>query len=172
MSKYSLIPFTPESLANAKRAWEAIVGIDAFDVEFAPFFEWAEGHIDPKEHDSRAFDLSNNDVEGRTDAIVEVVDSRKGALSKLLRIIPSPQFCDVTNSRAELVQLYTETFFQVIVAGGLHGQQRKVKLYGRDDDMMSLLRSIHSHWAVPDSSADFEGRFLAITLSQPGASHA
>lgn len=165
MSKYTLIPFTAESLATARGAWEAIAGTDAFDVEYSTFFDWAGSHIVAKEHDSQAFNLSNNDAGGRTDAIVEVVASRKGALSKLLKVIPSPQFWDVSNSRQEIITLYVEVFFQVIVSRGLNGEKRTVKLYGRDDDMMSILRSIHSHWALPNTSADFEGRFLTITTN-------
>ncbi len=166
MSKYSLVKFTPESFAHTKAAWEAIAGADAFDVEFSAFFDWAGAHLVAKAHDSVALCLSNNDVGGLVDAIVEVVDSREGALSKLLKIIPSPLFWDVNNARDEIVNLYTEVFFQVILTAG-NGAigQRKVKLYGRDDDMMSILRSIHSHWAIPNTSVDFEGRFLAITLN-------
>ena len=110
-----------------------------------------------------AFGLLNND-NGNTDAIVEIVTSRKGTLSKLLKVIPSPEFWDVNNRRDDIVQLYTETFFKLITQGGFGVMSRKVKIYGRDDEMMSILRSIHNAWSIPQSSAEFEGRFLAITL--------
>ena len=100
----------------------------------------------------------------KTDALVEVVASRKGQLSKLLKVIPSPEFWDINNSRQAILDIYTETFFNMITTGGF-GKERKVKLYGRDDDMMSILRSIHGNWAIPHSKAEFEGRFLAVTLS-------
>jgi hypothetical protein len=163
MSKYTLIPFTEDSLKDAYKKWEAIVGEDAFDLEFSPLFDWAGKHIHETAGDSQAFNLSNNDA-ARTDAIVEVVTSRKGLMTKLLKIVPSPQFWDINNSRNEIIQVYTEVFFNVITKRGTD-QSRKVKLYGRDDEMMSILRSLHSVWAIPNSTAEFEGRFLTIALN-------
>lgn len=163
MSKYALVPFTSESLLKARKRWEEIAGEDAFDLEFSGVFDWAGTHLQHTDGDSVAFNLWNNDAL-HTDAIVEVVSSRKGSMSKLLKIIPSPEFWDINNARDSIVGIYTETFFNMIISGGF-GQQRKVKLYGRDDDMMSILRSIHSNWAIANSNAEFEGRFLAITLN-------
>ena len=163
MSKHSLIQFTPTTLEDAAKRWEAIAGEDAFDIEVSGVFEWAKGHISQTDGDSMAYNLWNNDA-SKTDALVEVVASRKGQLSKLLKVIPSPEFWDINNSRQAILDIYTETFFNMITTGGF-GKERKVKLYGRDDDMMSILRSIHGNWAIPHSKAEFEGRFLAVTLS-------
>jgi hypothetical protein len=163
MSKYELIPFDQTSLHDARSKWEAIAGEDAFDLEFSGFFEWAEKHLAQVEGDSIALNLHNNDAL-RTDAIVEVVSSRKGQMSKLLKVIPSPMFWDVNNSRADIVTLYTEVFFNVLTRQGF-GSSRTVKLYGRDDEMMSILRSIHSLWSIPNTKAEFEGRFLTFTLN-------
>ncbi len=163
MSKYSTVSFTEALVQGAKKEWEAFAGGDAFDLELSPVFSWVETHMAVAPNDSVALCLWNNDS-NRTDAIVEIVDSRKGKLSKLLKVIPSPRFWDVNNARGEIIQLYTEVFFNVITAGGF-GQSRVVKLYGRDDEMMSILRSIHAYWAVQNSTAEFEGRFLAISLN-------
>lgn len=163
MSKYSLINFTVDTLEQTRQAWEALAGPDAFDIELSPVFLWVDAHMQPVPNDSVAFCLWNKDS-GRVDAIVEVVDSRKGQLSKLLKVIPSSKFWDVNNNRDAIVQLYVEVFFNVITGDDLM-TSRKVKLYGRDDEMMSILRSIHAHWAVQNSSAEFEGRFLAISIN-------
>lgn len=163
MSKYSTLNFTKDLCQAAKREWEDIAGGDAFDLELSPVFSWVETHMDVAPNDSVALCLWNNDSK-RTDAVVEIVDSRKGKLSKLLKVIPSPRFWDVNNVRGEIIQLYTEAFFNVITAGGF-GSSRVVKLYGRDDEMMSILRSIHAAWTVSNSTAEFEGRFLAISLN-------
>ena len=163
MSKYKLIPFDQTSLHDARNKWEAIAGEDAFDLEFSGFFEWARNHLTQVEGDSIAFNLFNNDAL-RTDAIVEVVSSRKGKMSKLLKVIPSPMFWDVNNLRADIVTLYTEAFFQVLMGQGFDSSST-VKLYGRDDEMMSILRSIHSIWTVPNTKVEFEGRFLTFTLN-------
>jgi hypothetical protein len=163
MSKYKLIPFDQPSFLDARRKWEALAGEDAFDLEFSPLFDWARNHLLQQDGDSIALNLHNNDTLS-TDAIVEVVSSRKGAMSKLLKVIPSPKFWDINNSRADIITLYTEVFFEVITREGF-GASRKVKLYGRDDEMMSILRSIHGIWAIENTKAEFEGRFLTFTLN-------
>lgn len=163
MPKYSLNFFTADTLADTRKRWEAIAGEDAFDLEFSNVIEWAELHLTHTEGDSVAYNLWNNDAL-HSDAIVEVVTSRKGAMSKLLKIIPSPEFWDINNSRGSIVDIYAETFFNQITSGSF-GNQRKIKLYGRDDAMVSILRSIHSNWLIEQSTAEFEGRFLAITLN-------
>ena len=162
MAKYKLIPFTTATLAAAKSKWEDIAGKDGFDLEFAAVFEWASTHLNQQSGDSMAYCLHNND-NGNADGIVEIVTSRMGALSKLLKIVPSPEFWDVNNKRVEILQIYRETFFGLITQKEINSA-RTVKIYGRDDEMMSILRSIHAVWNIPDSTAEFEGRFLTISL--------
>jgi hypothetical protein len=101
VSKYTLTTFTSVQYTSTKASWEALAGPDAFDVELAPFFSWVETHIQPTHGDSVALQLVNQDADGRVDAIVEVVDSRRGTLSKLLKIVVSPQFWDISNSRPD-----------------------------------------------------------------------
>lgn len=163
MARYSTIPFSLENVSAIRKSWEELVGADAFDLEFSPIFSWVETHMGPTSNDSVAWCLWNNDCQ-RAEAIVEIVSSRGGQLSKLLKVVPSPYFWDVNAHRVEIIQLYIEVFFTAITSGGF-GQSRKVKLYGRDDEMMSILRSIHACWAIPNSQAEFEGRFLAISIN-------
>lgn len=163
MSKYSLENFTAESLEETKVHWSGLVEADAFDVEMGPFFGWATSHITVKEGDSVAFALRNNDT-SHVDAIAEVVESKGGNMHKMLKIVPSPQFWDLSKMRQDLLNLYIETFFHIIQKVGFKSS-RKIKIYGRNDEMMSLLRSLHAVWGVPNSKAEFEGRFLAITWS-------
>lgn len=163
MARYSTIPFDLETLSKIRTSWEELAGNDAFDIEFSPIFSWVETHMTLTDNDSVALCLWNNDCH-RAEAIVEIVSSRGGQLSKLLKIVPSPYFWDVNARREEIIQLYIEVFFNAITSGGF-GRSRKVKLYGRDDEMMSILRSIHAHWAIPNSQAEFEGRFLAISIN-------
>ena len=163
MAKYTTIPIDLENVSGIRKSWEELAGADAFDLEFSPTFSWVETHMSVTANDSVALCLWNNDCQ-RADAIVEIVSSRDGQLSKLLKIVPSPYFWDVNARREEIIQLYIEVFFNAITSGGF-GKSRKVKLYGRDDEMMSILRSIHAHWAIPNSQAEFEGRFLAICIN-------
>lgn len=161
MPKYNLVNFTNETLEETRKNWESIIDEDAFELEFGTAFTWASQHIQSVEGDSVALRLHNTDSD-RTDAIVEIVSSRKGAMNKLLKVIPSPKFWDVNNQRDEIVSLYTEAFFKVITMAGFK-PSNKVKIYGRDDEMLSILRSIQNIWNIKGSKVDFEGRFFAIT---------
>lgn len=161
MSNYQLLEFTDATFESTKEAWLKLMDEDAFELEMAPLFGWAKQHMNHADGDSVALRLYDDET-GRTDAIVEVVSSRKGQMSKLLKVIPSPRFWDINNQRAEILQLYVDAFVNVITSRGFKANH-KVKIYGRDDDMLSILRSIHSAWSFDQSKADFEGRFLTIT---------
>lgn len=161
MSKYKLLDFSSETLASTRQRWMELMDEDAFELELSPAFEWASVHMKHIDGDSVALRMLNSETE-MTDAIVEVVTSRKGQMIKMLKVIPSPAFWDVDNCRKEIIDLYIGVFMSVITSSGFKSNH-KVKIYGRDDAMLSILRSIHSIWPVEDSKADFEGRFLAIT---------
>lgn len=161
MSKYTLQNFSTETIKSTRDHWQAFLDDDAFELELAPTFDWVENHVEPKDGDSIALRLENSDS-GKTDAIVEIVTSRKGQMHKMLKIIPSPKFWDVDNHRKEIVDLYVDVFLNVLTYGGFKSDH-KVKIYGRDAEMMSILKSIHSIWSIKGSRADFEGRFLTIT---------
>jgi len=163
MAKYEIRQFTRERLEEVRQRWRGIAGDDEFDIEFMSLFEWCETHIEPSEGDSQAWELYNTDTSG-CDAIIDMVDSKKGTLSKLLKLFLSPVFWDVESKRDQVISLYIDAFVEVIKNGAIKGAQ-DVKLYGRNDLMLSLLRSIHAHWHVPGTTASFQGRFLTISLA-------
>lgn len=162
MAKYQIRQFTPERLEQVRKRWREIAGDDEFDIEFMGLFDWCQTHIKPSEGDSQAWELYNTDTSG-CDAIIDMVDSRKGTLSKLLKLFLSPVFWDVESKREEVISLYIDAFVEVIKNGAVKGA-KDVKLYGRNDLMLSLLRSIHAHWCVDGANASFQGRFLTISI--------
>lgn len=161
MAKHELRNFTAATWESTVQNWKALIDEDAFELELTPALEWVKTHMEHVEGDSVALQLYNKDS-SRTDAIVEIVTSRKGQMHKMLKVIPSPMFWDVDNQRSQIVELYIEVFVRVISYGGFKSDH-KVKIYGRDVEMMSILRSIHSMWSIEKSKAEFEGRFLTIT---------
>ena len=162
MSKYKFREFTPARLSETRQRWRGIAGDDEFDIELAGLFDWCEGHLQPMAGDSQAWELHNADS-GECDAILEMVDSRKGALTKLLKLFLTPRMWDVEANREAVISLYIDAFVEAIMNGALKGA-KDVKLYGRNDLMLSLLRSIHAHWQVKGTNAHFEGRFLTISI--------
>jgi hypothetical protein len=161
MSKYELLDFSSETLELTRQSWLEMLDEDVFESELSPAFEWAGMHMKHIDGDSVALQMLDTESKMAV-AIVEVVTSRKGQMFKMLKVIPSPAFWDVDNCRKEIIDLYIGVFMNVITSNGFKSNH-KVKIYGRDDAMLSILRSIHSMWPVGKGKADFEGRFFAIT---------
>ena len=164
MAKYKLAEFTDSLFNTTKAAWSNLVDDDAYEIEVLTQLQWVESHLVQKDHDSFAMALVNNDSDN-VDAIVEIVSSKKGAMVKLLRVILSPEFWDITSKRDDVINIYLDVFFNFIAANAIQSGS-KVKIYGRTDEMMSLLRSIHSNWNVQGGVADFEGRFLTVVFKK------
>jgi len=162
MSKYQIREFTPERLKETGQRWRGIAGEDEFDIELSGLFDWCTTHLQPTDGDSQAWELHNTD-NGECDAIMEMVDSQKGTLTKLLKLFLTPKLWDVEANREAVISLYIDLFVEAIKAGALKGA-KDVKLYGRNDLMLSLLRSIYAHWQIEGTKARFEGRFLTISI--------
>lgn len=163
MAKYKIREFTTERFEEVKERWRGHAGEDEFEIELSGFFDWCVAHLTKVDGDSQAFELYNTDTDA-CDAIIEMVDSRKGKLTKLLKLLLSPEYWDVEKNRDQLISLYIDAFVEAIKDGALKGA-KDVKLYGRNDLMLSLLRSIHAHWQVEGTSAHFQGRFLTISIA-------
>lgn len=165
MSKYKIREFTAERLAEVRRQWAGLAGDDEFAIEMAGLFDWCATHIKKQDGDSQAWELYNQDSD-RCDAIVEIVDSHHGSLSKLLKLFLTPELWDADDKREQIRALHLDAYTEVI-RSGVHRGAKDVKLYGRTDLMLSILRSIHAHWPAEETGAQasFKGRWLTITLS-------
>ena len=164
MSKFEIRHFSSESLELAKQRWKNYAGDDEFAIEYEPFFGWCATHITPIEEHSQAWELFNNDSQ-QCDAIVDIVNSKQGKLHKLLKLYVSPQYwTDTGKHRDEIIKLHIDAFV-LAIQKGLLGGAKNVKLYGRSDLMLSILHSIHATWSVPNTTAEFHGRFLTISIA-------
>ncbi|WP_417540733.1 hypothetical protein [Microbacterium maritypicum] len=158
--RYVLRPVTAASLAAIASDWEAISGADEFQIELASAFEFARTHPD------EVLDLYDTQ-EGRTDALVEIVRSDRASMSKLLKLWVSPQFWEISSSalRDQLVELHASSF-ALVIFHGMNNNMDTVKLYGRTDAMMDVLRSLSDSWdtlGITGWSSRLDGRWLAIT---------
>lgn len=165
MQRYTIRKFTTDRLETVRQRWEGIAGEDEFALELSGLFQWCSTHVEPSDGDSQALELYSIDAD-KCDAIVEIVNGRKGKLSKLLKLFPSPSYWDATDRYPEVVALYAHTFALVIREGLVKGAQ-DVKLYGRNELMLSILRSLHAHWRTEQTgtTASFSGRWLTITFN-------
>lgn len=158
--RYVLRPVTVASLATIASDWETIGGAEEFQIELASAFEFARTHLD------EVLDLYDT-KEGRTDALVEIVRSDRASMSKLLKLWVSPEFWQISSDelRDRLVELHASSF-ALVIDHGMNNNMDTVKLYGRTDAMMDVLRTLSAVWDTLGTtgwSSRLDGRWLAIT---------
>lgn len=174
----SVTQFTPEIIAETRRAWLAkATQLDMPTLDYEKELDWADRHINYAEagNDSLAYSIIDS-----TDAVVamiEVVYTRKGAPAmgwlKLLTVKLSPDFApseiESHPEKAEqLFNIYTCAIIGTVELTGLH-RARVIKLYGRDNTLLSLLTGIKESLTRDLDSMKFKisfnARWLVIELN-------
>lgn len=157
--------FTEERLAEVKASWLNIAGHDVFAVELAPTSDWAATHIVPTQGDSVALELRDT-TSGDCVAIVDVVDSDMRRMSKLLKIHVSPTvwFLEGPDLIKTVATIYSAAYTRVITAG-LHKQVRQVKIYGRNEVLLGVLRALNENWPLNEHglTGAMHGRWFVVT---------
>lgn len=164
--------FSPESLLETEEAWKQISGDEVFTTELKPVFEWASQHIDygSNEHiESKAYGLFGSD-DGPAEALIEVVSRRIGVqpgITKLLKIIVSPDYWNDGKKRGEIVRVFLSAITGTIkisedVRGGV------IKLYGRSNALLDLLTLVCSALSKDEEKTGIQcrmhGRWLEIRV--------
>lgn len=167
MSNYKLQILNTERLAVIEQEWIELAGEDEFAVELEVFFRWARTHCEKTDGDGYALELRDDDA-GHCAAILEVVESRRGALTKLLKLYISPQYWEFSTieERLEIINMHASAYTELI-ALGIDSGAEDVKIYGRTDLMLSILKSLQEIWPSSDTGtvAVVEGRWLRIGRS-------
>lgn len=149
--------------------WRGVAGEDEFAVELATVFDWCATHLEPTENDAHAMELVDVDS-NEAGAILEVITTRRGSLSKMLKIYASPYFWAVDRDpeiKWEAVELYAAAFVRMI-SRGIQSGVGEIKIYGRTGQMLDILKSLERIWNDEGTgwSATLGGRWLSIV---PGA---
>ena len=170
MAEYSLHTFTAGSLSTTSARWAELAGAEVYEVELVPLFEWARDNRAPRQGYGWARGLQNADTD-EIEAILETVPSPRLNLTKLLKIWVSPQFWAVEPTDEELYRLadiHAGAYVTVIFEAQREGL-REVKIYGRDDVAMLVLRSVERVWSSEQTGWDAKvrGRWLSLTDSAP-----
>lgn len=157
VDSYDLRRFEEGRLDQVEAEWSEYSGKEEFEVELGSVFEWCAAH--PEE----ALELFNK-TKGKTDAILEVVESHWGTKTKLLKIYLSPEFWPFQVLTEDVARTHAGAYAAFII-GGLSSGVNEVKIYGRTDIMLTLLSSLERLWPTYDtgSVAKIQGRWLSIT---------
>ncbi|PWB97054.1 hypothetical protein [Homoserinimonas hongtaonis] len=168
MTSYLLREFTPERLSDVAGQWEELAGEDEFVVEMATVFAWAESHLVHRDGDAYALELYDP-LTDKAGAILEVVDGRRGTLTKLLKLYVSPEFWNMEqqSDRLQLIDMHASAYTEIIRVGMDKGVE-DVKIYGRTDMMLEILKVLQSTWPTEFTGtiATMEGRWLRIARGQ------
>jgi hypothetical protein len=163
-----LRPFTAGDLSAVAYDWETRAGSDEFEVELSSVFEWAKDHIVSLPGDSHAIQVFNT-TEGRAQAILEMIDSRRGprtSVSKLLKIWVSPEFWPADRDPGvsdSFVYLYSGILIHTI-ADGMSANMGEIRIYARTESLLFLLNRLQSEWGSleTDWTATMEGRWFQL----------
>lgn len=163
---YEIREFTPQRLLNVRSQWEQIAGPDEFAVELAVTFDWAESHLSPATGSSQALELL--DIESQdTHAILELIDGKRGQLTKLLTMYASPIFWNVRpDDTNDVVRLYSGAIKGVVpneMADDEDSKVNEVRIYGREPQLLTVIQTVQQFWLHDsDWQATMEGRWLVL----------
>lgn len=163
---YTLRSFSRDRLSRVSREWAPLAGEEEFEVELAPVFDWCVDHLVHREGDAHALELYAPD-HGDTDMILEMVNGRRGSLSKLLKVHISPRFWPAADGDEglldELVHAYASAF-TLVIGSGMQGGFDEIKIYGRREGMFAMLKRLQSEWSLfgTEWTASMQGRWLSI----------
>ncbi|MFV5215664.1 hypothetical protein ACLIIZ_18230 [Azonexus caeni] len=166
---YSTVKVTPQILEDTRRVWELTVGADEFASEYGALFDWIGAHINYQSAggESLVYALVQEGAKVASAFIDVVASGHRGGLTKLLKIIITPQFWNVAEHQNQIVMIYVDA---IKGAFDLSSQNNSstFKIYGRTDPLLSLLHSIRLAIikdAGVDSNVrvDMEGRWLVVS---------
>lgn len=171
MAKYELRQFTDKEFLDTRENWEKHAGEAEFVSEYGVVFDWAQTHQqydDDKNGESLAYGVFSQRNK-HAFAIVDVVSHKKGRSSttKLLKIYMTPEYWDVASHQSKVIEIFLCAIVGTIKLSK-QASAKTVKLYGRSDQLLSLLHSLHVHMnqhkdKLPGVEASMQGRWLEIS---------
>lgn len=156
---YNAVPATKEIIEATKAVWIGICGQDEFASEYGSQLEWAIQNM------GNTYALIEHGHKSAS-AIMEVVQSeRNGGLTKLLRVLITPQFWDIAEHQSQVVKLYLHAIKEAISISTTN-KSKTYKIYGRTPEMLSLLYAIHSETSDDLKNlldVNMQGRWLVFS---------
>lgn len=171
---YTLTTFSsPGDIDEVSTRWRAAAGEEAYEVELVLLFDFCRDNRAPRPGHGLVRGLKNTST-GSIDAILETVPSPQRNTTKLLKIWVSPEFWPVDESNTDeisdtLFNIHLNSYFCILEEATGEGLD-EVKMYGRSNVSLHLLKLIEKHWNSEPSSgnktgwlATMAGRWLVLT---------
>jgi len=175
--KYTLSGFTVDSFQSAKQQWiDNAISNNLPITDYEKIIEWAEKRIDygNKSSDSYAYGIFCDKTQVCV-AVVDIVYTKRGndGWLKMLTVNLAPDFI-TSELEAKPIKLEDVLYIYIAAAIGTikltsNHKARTIKLYGRNDPMLSLLVAMKTQLSNDQDllkiSISLEGRWLVITTT-------
>lgn len=174
MKKYAIAQFDASKFEATKDSWlNSAESLGIPDLDYVKQIDWVARHMDYQASgDSFAYGLFDEGSDVAV-ATVDIVYSRRASNDgwlKMLQLFLAPSYAPSVVSASplalmEILDIYSSAISGTVELTGIH-PARTVKLYARNDNLMSLLAGVQQRLsALPASSVkcNFEGRFLVIS---------
>ncbi|MFC7726182.1 hypothetical protein ACFQW6_13775 [Nocardioides sp. GCM10028917] len=171
---YTLTTFSsPGDIDEVSARWRAAAGEEAYEVELVLLFDFCRENRAPRPGHGLVRGLKNEST-GSIDAILETVPSPQRGMTKLLKIFVSPEFWPIDESNTdeiseELFEIHLSSYF-CILEEATRENLDEVKMYGRSNVSLHLLKLIEKHWNSDTTNgvetgwrATMAGRWLVLT---------
>ena len=171
MEKHTLVEASIERLDDIESEWRRLSGDDEFAVEMGIKFSQARADLKSGGSSSRYVEVREVQ-DGRALAILDMVDASRISTTKLLSVWSSPEYWAEPKSTSEVKQkvaeLYSVTFIQVLATSFAGSTVDTVKLYGRTDEMLTILVTLNQVWNGSSAgwSSSMQGRWLVLSRNK------
>lgn len=159
-------PVNEASLSEIQSAWEGEAGADEFQAELGMIFSGIADDLGRKDISNEYLVLEEN---GTPRAVLELIDTKRGAMTKLLSLHLSPTYWD-SPTQSMLTEVYYVSIISVLEVGTERANQsnanaHEVKIYGRNRELLDILRAINDNWKpTPPLEVSMAGRWLSVTI--------
>lgn len=167
---YELRKLTRFQLKTIETQWREVSGAEEFEVELGAIFERYHAEVANGGGDGYSMELFNGTT-GMSDAILEMVSGKRGAVTKLLTLRLGPHFWNSSQDiagRKAVLDAYAGAYVHVIAQGIISSDVDEVKIYGRNDVMLDILTRLGDLWDSETLgwNANVAGRWLVISRSK------
>lgn len=153
-------------LLEIQTAWEAEAGADEFQAELGMVFNGIADDVGRKDISNEYLVLEEN---GTPRAVLELIDTKRGNMTKLLSLHLSPTYWD-NPTQNMLAEVYSASITSVLAVGAERANRNinnvhEVKIYGRNRELLDILRAINDDWKpTPSLEVSMAGRWLSVTI--------
>ena len=159
-------PLNKALLSDIQTAWEGEAGADEFQAELGMIFSGIADDLSRKDISNEYLVLEEN---GIPRAVLELIDTKRGTMTKLLSLHLSPTYWD-SPTHNMLSKVYTASIIAALEVGTERANRsiansHEVKIYGRNRELLDILRVINDNWKpTPPLEVSMAGRWLSVTV--------